>query len=280
MYNKSFFQRGPNKTPVAAIILTSLLTLAFIFIGQVNVLAPIVSINFMLTYSFIDYSYFSVAMTSKLQAREEKGVPASARAKHTKSRRHSCRPLIEVTLPNYGSREHNLHLNGTLLEFAKDMDQIFPPSLNSDAAQKSSAGQHTDAKANASTKQKLMDSFRLDHNSNTFSDEKPNELIVSHTEASAEEHQRKNSELGATDKMTAGESVQLLASSFVISDDSSKPKPSVEPPGPGSKSEFHSFDAAATQNPLIAKFCNHWVALIGVSYTFIITLSYIFYTKK
>lgn len=209
----SFLQRGPNKTPVAAIILTSLLTLAFIFIGKVNVLAPIVSINFMLTYSFIDYSYFSVAMTSKLRTKDEKDVPASAEAKRTKSRRHSCRPLIEVTLPNYGSRDHNLHFNGTLLEFAKDMDQIFPPTSNPDAEQKSSPRQQTDTNANVSTKQKLMDSFRLDQNSNSFSDEKQHELSASHREGTAEEQQSKNSELCSNDKITAGESVRLFTSS-------------------------------------------------------------------
>lgn len=198
---------------MAAIILTSLLTLAFIFIGQVNVLAPIVSINFMLTYSFIDYSYFSVAMTSKLRTKDEKDAPASAKANRTSSRRQSCRPLIEVTLPNYGSREHNLHLNGTLLEFAKDMDQIFPPASNPDAEQKSSPRQQTDANANVSTKQKLMDSFRLDRNGNSFSDEKRNELSASQTAAPAEEQQSKNSELCIADKMTAGESVRLFTSS-------------------------------------------------------------------
>lgn len=201
----SFFQRGPNKTPVAAIILTSLLTLAFIFIGQVNVLAPIVSINFMLTYSFIDYSYFSVAMTSKLRTKDEKDVPASAKANRTRSRRQSCRPLIEVTLPNYGSRDHNLHLNGTLLEFAKDMNQIFPPASNPDAEQKSSPRQKTDTNSNVSTKQKLMDSFRLDHNSNSFSEEKQHEMSASHTEAAAEEQQSKN--------FAPGESVRLSTSS-------------------------------------------------------------------
>ncbi|XP_075895847.1 solute carrier family 12 member 8 [Nelusetta ayraudi] len=238
---------GPNRTPVAAIILTSLLTLAFIFIGQVNVLAPIVSINFMLTYSFVDYSYFSVAMTSKLQTKDAKDVPAAAKVNQTKSRRQSCRPLIEVTLPGYGSRDNNLHLNGTLLEFAKDMDQIFPPASNSDAAKTSSPMQQTDTRTNASTKQKLMDSFRLDHNSNTFSDEKQHELSSSHTEAAmqcgdghsrtaAEEQQSKNSELRSADKNAASS---------------------------GSKTEFHSFETAATQDSHIAKFCNHWVALIG-----------------
>ncbi|XP_055009161.1 solute carrier family 12 member 8 isoform X2 [Boleophthalmus pectinirostris] len=63
--------KGPNKTPVAAICLTSLLTMAFVLIGQVNILAPIVTINFMLTYSLIDYSFFSVAMTYRLQAKDK-----------------------------------------------------------------------------------------------------------------------------------------------------------------------------------------------------------------
>lgn len=223
-HTDSFSQRGPNRTPVAAIILTSLLTLAFIFIGQVNVLAPIVSINFMLTYSFIDYSFFSVAMTSKLQTKDEKDVPATAKVNQTQSRRQSCRPLIEVALPSYGSRDDSLRLNGTLLEFAKDMDQIFPPASNSDAAQTPSPVQQTDTRSNASTKQKLMDSFRLDHNSNTFSDEKRHELSSAHTEAAvqrgdgrprtaAEEQQSNNSELGSADKNATSESLRPFTSS-------------------------------------------------------------------
>ncbi|KAL4823779.1 hypothetical protein H8958_008460 [Nasalis larvatus] len=57
-------KRGPNKTPVAAICLTSLVTMAFVLVGQVNILAPIVTINFMLTYVAVDYSYFSLSMCS------------------------------------------------------------------------------------------------------------------------------------------------------------------------------------------------------------------------
>ncbi|KAL1788624.1 solute carrier family 12 member 8, partial [Sigmodon hispidus] len=43
--------KGPNKTPIAAICLISLVTMAFVLVGQVNVLAPVVTINFMLTAS-------------------------------------------------------------------------------------------------------------------------------------------------------------------------------------------------------------------------------------
>lgn len=211
---------------MAAICLTSLLTLAFIFIGQVNVLAPIVSINFMLTYSFIDYSYFSVVMTSLLETKDKKKGPlVTAKTSHRPSRRQSCRPLIEVTLPKYGSAG-SLHLNGTLLEFTKDMDHIFPPTSNSDVgAEKVTStqplrGRCKDGKANVTTKQKLMDSFRLDHKSNTFSDEKQYELSSSREEAgvqcadrephAAGEQQNDDSGVYSADKSASRESLRHL----------------------------------------------------------------------
>lgn len=168
----SLCQRGPNRTPVAAICLTSLLTLAFIFIGQVNVLAPIVSINFMLTYSFIDYSYFSVAMTFQLQ-RKEKRDSLLGRAHPRRSSRPGSQPLIEVTLPNYGSGSKTLHLKGTLLEFTKDMDQMFPSASNADPPVTSGRPENRRSRrTDVSKKQKLMDSFGLDLNSNIFSEER------------------------------------------------------------------------------------------------------------
>lgn len=161
---------------MAAICLTSLLTLAFIFIGQVNLLAPIVSINFMLTYSFIDYSYFSVAMTFRLQREEKRDPLVAGNARQRRgSSRPGSRPLIEVTLPNYGSGSKTLQLKGTLLEFTKDMDQMFPPSA--DAEHRASVKQlhRRSRRADVSKRQKLMDSFGLDLNSNVFSEEKADE---------------------------------------------------------------------------------------------------------
>lgn len=153
--------------------------MAFIFIGQVNVLAPIVSINFMLTYSFIDYSYFSVAMTFQLQTKEKKGTLPLARGNQRRSTRQSSRPLIETALPNYGSRGESPQSKGTLLEFTKDMDQIFPSISNGDAgAEKTSTMQELSSKSKngkVTAKQKLMDSFGLDLNRNVFSEEKEEE---------------------------------------------------------------------------------------------------------
>lgn len=152
--------------------------MAFIFIGQVNVLAPIVTINFMLTYSFIDYSYFSVAMTFQLQAKEKRDTRVPAKRNQRRSTRQSSRPLIEATLPNYGSGGEGPQGKGTLLEFTKDMDQMFPPVSNVDAgAEKTSSMQELSSgcksrRANVTAKQKLMDSFGLDLNSNMFSEER------------------------------------------------------------------------------------------------------------
>ncbi|XP_077392801.1 solute carrier family 12 member 8 isoform X5 [Festucalex cinctus] len=143
--------KGPNKTPVAAICLTSLLSTAFIFIGRVNVLAPIVTINFMLTYSFIDYSYFCVVMTFRSRNDDESG-----RRRFT---RETSKPLIDNNAPDYGSGGESPQRKGTLMEFTKDMDRIFPSASGGVAGpEKSSQGRSTSKEA----KQKLMDSFGLD----------------------------------------------------------------------------------------------------------------------
>lgn len=150
-------QRGANKTPVAAICFTSLLSMAFIFIGQVNTLAPIVTINFMLTYSFIDYSYFCVAMSYNLQVKNTRPLTEKP------SKR---RPLMATAHPGYGSDSPIAKAsNGTLLEFTKDMDQIFPlPCAEPAEGERSSMpgprarGRRTKVPA----KETLMDSFGLD----------------------------------------------------------------------------------------------------------------------
>ncbi|KAK1902682.1 Solute carrier family 12 member 8 [Dissostichus eleginoides] len=232
--------KGPNRTPVAGICLTSLLTMAFIFIGQVNVLAPIVSINFMLTYSFIDYSYFSVAMTCQLQSKEKRDTIAPAKRYRRGSTRQSSRPLIEESLPSYGSGgESPQRMKGTLLEFTKDMDQIFPPVSNVDAeAEKTSSMQELSSrckgrKAQVTPKQMLMDSFGLDLNRNMFPEENVQEMSSAPREEAGEDPQE-----------SAGD-------------------PPHHSPVAGGKAEQQSVEIKPMQDSLYAKFCNHWVALIG-----------------
>ncbi|XP_021562027.1 solute carrier family 12 member 8 [Carlito syrichta] len=112
--------KGPSKTPVAAICLTSFVTMAFVLVGQVNVLAPIVTINFMLTYVAVDYSYFSLSMdpcsTPQMPEPElREDLEGFHRPEHLPSEK----------APSYGSDGPAQSVSeGTLLEFTKDMDQL------------------------------------------------------------------------------------------------------------------------------------------------------------
>ncbi|XP_068102355.1 solute carrier family 12 member 8 isoform X2 [Hyperolius riggenbachi] len=154
--------RGPNKTPVAAIFLTGLITMAFVFIGQVNILAPIVTINFMLTYSAVDYSYFSVTMSYNLQHANRKLNQATSRTPGP------SQPLILDKTTNYGS-------NGTMLEFTKDMNHIFKEGhtekTNKAASPKEKQKKFMKLKKfRKPAKQTLQDSFQLDFQQNTDHD--------------------------------------------------------------------------------------------------------------
>uniref|UniRef100_A0A8C4PJ77 Solute carrier family 12 member 8 n=1 Tax=Equus asinus asinus TaxID=83772 RepID=A0A8C4PJ77_EQUAS len=155
--------KGPNKTPVSSICLTSLVTMAFVLVGQVNVLAPIVTINFMLTYIAVDYSYFSLSMGPCSLPQ----VPESGHREGTEAL-HCSEHLLLAKAPSYGSESTAQSLSeGTLLEFTKDMDQLLqltrklessqPRQGESDVTLESQKGKRKKA-----TKQTLQDSFLLD----------------------------------------------------------------------------------------------------------------------
>ena len=99
-----------------ALILFSLVTLGFVMVGRINVLGPIVTIPYLLTYATIEYAYFSLAMTFDIQIRRESkfmettGDPTtptfeSIAAKKTKK-------------ANYGATKTN------------DLDRLFPERLS------------------------------------------------------------------------------------------------------------------------------------------------------
>ncbi|KFO62658.1 Solute carrier family 12 member 8, partial [Corvus brachyrhynchos] len=154
--------KGPNKTPVAAICLTSLITMAFVFIGQVNVLAPIVTINFMLTYIAVDYSYFSLSLSYNIQQKPDETQMGTARPAH------SSQPLIFNKLPSHAADGViQSRSNGTLLEFKKDMDQLFKPFFSEPSTCKREGAENLTQKVNQKkakkpAKQTLQDSFLLD----------------------------------------------------------------------------------------------------------------------
>ncbi|XP_050196298.1 solute carrier family 12 member 8 isoform X3 [Myiozetetes cayanensis] len=154
--------KGPNKTPVAAICLTSFITMAFVFIGQVNVLAPIVTINYMLTYTAVDYCYFSVSLSHNIQQKPDETQMGTARPAH------SSQPLI-FNKPSSHTADGvtQSRSNGTLLEFKKDMDQIFKPFCSEPGTCKKEGAENLTQKAKQKkakkpAKQTLQDSFLLD----------------------------------------------------------------------------------------------------------------------
>ncbi|XP_063458622.1 solute carrier family 12 member 8 isoform X7 [Pan paniscus] len=155
--------KGPNKTPVAAICLTSLVTMAFVFVGQVNVLAPIVTINFMLTYIAVDYSYFSLSMCSCSLT----PVPEPVLREGPEGL-HCSEHLLLEKAPSYGSEGPAQRvLEGTLLEFTKDMDQLLQLTRKLESSQpRQGEGNRTPEsqkrKSKKATKETLQDSFLLD----------------------------------------------------------------------------------------------------------------------
>uniref|UniRef100_A0A8C3S7Z4 Solute carrier family 12 member 8 n=1 Tax=Chelydra serpentina TaxID=8475 RepID=A0A8C3S7Z4_CHESE len=226
--------KGRNKTPVAAICLTSLITMAFVFVGQVNILAPIVTINFMLTYIVVDYSYFSVSMSYILQQKPKRTQREESRVVN------SSQPLTFEKMSRYGSDGIiQSRSDGTLLEFTKDMDQLFKP-LNKDPGSRKEK-EERDKNLNQKVKQRkikkpakqtLQDSFLLDLDHNiapapsccTQTSEPGDESLQSFTEQS---QQRERNLYTNVKQQNPELEIQRLPVSFY------------------------------------SRLCNHWVSLVG-----------------
>ena len=58
--------------PVYALAAVSMATLVFILIGQINRLAPIVTLPFLMTYAGIDYAYFALAHAYDVQQQQSR----------------------------------------------------------------------------------------------------------------------------------------------------------------------------------------------------------------
>uniref|UniRef100_A0A8C5F3A4 Solute carrier family 12 member 8 n=1 Tax=Gadus morhua TaxID=8049 RepID=A0A8C5F3A4_GADMO len=240
---------GPDRTPVAAICLTTVLTMAFIFIGQVNVLAPIVTINFLLTYSFVDYAYFSVAMACRR-------LPPRAKAD---------------TLPP----AKRLHLNpaagkGTLLEFTQDMDRIFSLDANENlkvesdegtapapSSSSSSSSAEKSRTARDGAKQTLLESFSLDQSSNLSRIEEPPRGASEAENGCGEDAIAGPVPLPRAPQVEAAQKPSLGQQDLMAC-----------PQNPNTGDRLHGMDGPlfliATPDSSYGIFCNPWVALIGV----------------
>ncbi|CAK6441734.1 unnamed protein product [Pipistrellus nathusii] len=248
--------KGPNKTPIAAICLTSLVTMAFVLVGQVNVLAPIVTINFMLTYIAVDYSYFSLSMVPCSHPQ----VPEPGHREGAEAHLCSERLLLEKA-SGYGSEGTACSLSeGTLLEFTKDMDQLLQLTRKLEGSQtrpgeSNRIPEHPRGKCKKATKQTLQDSFLLDLKSPTsFPAEGPDRLP---TAVWAGQESRWNKQSARSERaQPAGAHGEQLVPEL-----GSQPRPNGE--DFFLKSRLQEQDIQSGTTSIYARMCNPWVSLLG-----------------
>lgn len=101
--------RGANKVPIYAMAVVATVTIVFILVGDINFLAPIVTMPFLLTYACIDYSYFALAQTFDIQIKRDERYRIQAQSPSYESRR-------------YGSTNTNENDN--------DLDHLFPERVH------------------------------------------------------------------------------------------------------------------------------------------------------
>ncbi|KAM9225106.1 solute carrier family 12 member 8 [Dugong dugon] len=248
--------KGPNKTPVAAICLTSLVTMAFVLVGQVNVLAPIVTINFMLTYIAVDYSYFSLSMGPCSLPQ----VPEPVRREDMEAIKCSEHLLLEKT-PSYGSEGTSQSPSeGTLLEFTKDMNQLLqltrklessqPRQGKGDRIPKSQKRKHKKA-----IKQTLQDSFLLDLKSPAYFPDEGSERLSTASSEGQESYQN-NQSSGSEWTQPTGTCSEHLISELC------------DHPMPGGedfilKSSLQEQVVHRKSTSFYTHICNPWVSLLG-----------------
>ncbi|XP_061225995.1 solute carrier family 12 member 8 isoform X2 [Neopsephotus bourkii] len=266
-------KKGPNKTPVAAICLTSLITMAFVFIGQVNILAPIVTINFMLTYIAVDYSYFSVSLSYNIQQKPDKTQMENARPAH------SSQPLI-FNKPSSRAADGIIQSrsNGTLLEFSKDMDQLFKPfhsepGVCKNEEAKNSTQKVKQKKAKKPAKQTLQDSFLLDLHRDTPSAQYSWDETTEPRNDTCEDPAKQDCWCDAgpcsSSPADAQRKTRLLGQGEQLCSEV-----------PALSSQRGAESSIKQQNPelgiqqlpesLYSRFCNHWVSFAGVIVSLII----------
>ncbi|KFQ31201.1 Solute carrier family 12 member 8, partial [Mesitornis unicolor] len=265
--------KGPNKTPVAAICLTSLITMAFVFIGQVNVLAPIVTINFMVTYIAVDYSYFSVSLSYNIQQKPDETQMENARPAH------SSQPLI-FNKPSSHAADGVIQSrsNGTLLEFTKDMDQLFKPFCSEPGTCKKGGAENLtqnvkQKKAKKPVKQMLQDSFLLDlHHDAPLAQYDGGGTMEPHHESRqdlAEWVHQHDAGLSSSPALDAQHAPKLL----VLGEQLCNEVP-VLPRQRGEESSIkqQNLELGIQQPPesFYSRFCNHWVSFVGAVVSLII----------
>ncbi|XP_037931672.1 solute carrier family 12 member 8-like [Teleopsis dalmanni] len=142
--------RGPNKVPLYAMAVVAVVTVTFIIVGDINFLAPIVTMPFLLTYACIDYSYFALAQTFDIQEQREE------------------RFRIQASSPSYETRRY-----GSVQE-GNDLDILFPDRVRHKNLQSpQNSPLHVPSTNGASSNETERNHIQQNHNTND-----PNAVII------------------------------------------------------------------------------------------------------
>lgn len=90
-------------------LVVAVVTLTFIITGQINTLAPIVTMPFLLTYACLDYAYFALAQTFDLQ--------------HTREQR------FRTQSPTFDRNYSSTSRNNSIIDTDNDLDSLFPERI-------------------------------------------------------------------------------------------------------------------------------------------------------
>lgn len=108
--------KGPNKIPIFAMIVIAITIVIFTLVGDINTLAPIVTMPFLLTYIALDYAYFALAQTFDIQHQREQRYKKSVRSSQGYQ---SCSPTsdecedLDSLFPERNTRHVNNNANLT-----------------------------------------------------------------------------------------------------------------------------------------------------------------------
>ncbi|XP_026073435.1 solute carrier family 12 member 8-like isoform X3 [Carassius auratus] len=185
-------------------------------------------------------------------------------------RSSSSRSLVCSTQPHYGSSGAiSEPVNGTLLEFTKDMDQIFPlPNTDTADEQRVSipASKTWGRKSKIPAKETLMNSFGWDLNSNgpldKGKDEKEPEQTVGLDDDTSSHSGLKESVLTTEPKRK-----QSLPNSGPVELDQ-LPREQID--RNDLETNLEESEIKSIQGSVYGRFCNHWVSFVGALCSFMI----------